>query len=261
LNKMQAKYSVSVKVTDLRGEPVAGSQNLQLDRLQESQLLFGERVSVLDVKGGWAFIEALEQEKRYPDGSWAGYRGWVQMKDLMPVERFPDQNFVVTDHDGEYSFGTRLVGAKKPAPNMIDLGRKMIGFPYFWGGRSSYRPNTRSSVDCSGFVNLLYRVQGVDIPRDAHDQYLKSERINGADLEVGDLVFSGKNERITHVMLYSGEGRILEATEESGSVREIAGEAKFGVPLSKIRSGERVKGKNLFFGKYPTKVVKLRAYF
>jgi cell wall-associated NlpC family hydrolase len=83
---------------------------------------------------------------------------------------------------------------------------------------------TARGIDCSGFVSRVYHANGVVLPRDAHQQFespnvLPVER--GALLP-GDLVFFGRDPRdITHVGLYLGDGRFINATtHETPAVRE-----------------------------------------
>ncbi len=91
--------------------------------------------------------------------------------------------------------------------DLIATARRFLGVPYLWGGMTAH------GVDCSGYVSLVYRVNGFDLLRDADLQFddpslLKVER---GDLRPGDLVFFGKK-KPTHVGLYVGEGRFLSAT-------------------------------------------------
>jgi len=91
---------------------------------------------------------------------------------------------------------------------LLATARRFLGVPYLWGGMTVH------GLDCSGYVGLVYRLHGVDLPRDADLQYddpslLKVER---ADLRPGDLVFFGSRKKPSHVGLYVGDGRFLSAT-------------------------------------------------
>lgn len=72
---------------------------------------------------------------------------------------------------------------------VVERGKQLLGAPYFWGGRFAYQGDPFASVDCSGLVSLLYRTEWIELPRDAHDQFLISAPREGAELQVGDLAF------------------------------------------------------------------------
>ena len=102
---------------------------------------------------------------------------------------------------------------------IIQTARIFLGDPYYWGGRSN------TGVDCSGLVGLVYQANNSIIPRDAHEQWMNSRKIEREQLQPGDLVFLGdpnKPEQISHVMLYAGDGRVIEGAGTGGTVREIA---------------------------------------
>ncbi len=73
--------------------------------------------------------------------------------------------------------------------------RAFIGVPYLWGGTSW------EGIDCSGFVQLCYRMGGYPIPRDADQQYnALAHSVEREQMQEGDLVFFGRP-AITHVGL------------------------------------------------------------
>lgn len=172
------KYVVNVPVCDLRREPCAHSNQYIKDPLQESQLLYGERLHVKEIKGHWAFVEALEQKKYSKEGEWTGYPGWVRVSQIFPVQEFPEYNLVVRNPWATFgflhlSFGTYLKGIKKnkstwtislsdqsyvemdaadvaeidSVPSLslscrqdiMQKGRFFLENPYLWGGRSAFK--------------------------------------------------------------------------------------------------------------------------
>lgn len=73
------------------------------------------------------------------------------------------------------------------------FAHSLLGRPYLWGGTSW------EGIDCSGFVQLCYRMGGYTIPRDADQQHdFLPEAIARADMREGDLIFFG-SKSITHV--------------------------------------------------------------
>ena len=76
---------VTVPVADVRARPGFPPAPGSHDPLQETQLLYGERVKVLTTDGPWAFIEAVEQAEYTHAHAWHGYPGWVRQDDLRPL--------------------------------------------------------------------------------------------------------------------------------------------------------------------------------
>lgn len=110
--------------------------------------------------------------------------------------------------------------------NILEDCKVFLNLPYLWGGRSIYLSESitggvKTGVDCSGFVNLIFRVRFKDIPRDAHEQYLFCRRIKKAELLLGDLIFFSRKDEpevMTHVALYLGFGTYMEASSKEGKV-------------------------------------------
>jgi cell wall-associated NlpC family hydrolase len=115
-----------------------------------------------------------------------GRRGWAQRGDLVPA--------------GESTAGRE---------DLASTALKFLGIPYLWGGTTPF------GLDCSGLVQLVYRMHGHLLPRDADLQYaftgLAPARRDA--LRSGDLVFFGPEERaITHVGIALEAGGFVSAT-------------------------------------------------
>jgi cell wall-associated NlpC family hydrolase len=151
--------------------------------------------------------------------------------------------------------------------NIIEIGKSFLGMPYLWGGRSAYIPigdrgipntepgtgfTTVTGVDCSGLTNLAYRVNHMDIPRDAHDQWIMAAEILPEKCEPADLVFvsaEGERDKITHVMLYMGSEEFIEASETGSIVAINTFEKKFGFTLHDMaKQGFVVNKRRIYFG-------------
>ena len=131
-----------------------------------------------------------------------------------------------------------------------------LGVPYLWGGRSMYMPGLKTvvtGVDCSGLVNLVYRAHGVDVPRDAHEQWMKAAPLKAGELKPGDLVFVSRDgSDIVHVMLFAGTESFIEAHETGADVRIGTFGERFGVgTISNAGGHESIylkDGRRVFFG-------------
>ncbi|HEY1336530.1 MAG TPA: NlpC/P60 family protein [Bryobacteraceae bacterium] len=106
---------------------------------------------------------------------------------------------------GDVSFETRPLTMDE----MIALSKRFLGLPYTWGGTSSF------GYDCSGFVQMLERRRGVNMPRDAQPQadWSGVASIDRNELKPGDLLYFGSSDKkITHTGLYLGDGKFINAT-------------------------------------------------
>ncbi|HCC46978.1 MAG TPA: hypothetical protein DEQ38_02490 [Elusimicrobia bacterium] len=258
--------AVKSKVTELYDRPPRGAK----ERLKfiESQLVQNERVELLEISGPWARVRALEQASLKSNGkTLSPYLGWLRAEHL--GFSLPEAHTAVVKSKtaasagGELSMGVKLAHAGRPhgrhlnplpgkAPaaslrrQVLAAARLFLGDKYYWGGRSAW------GVDCSGLVNLAFRAWGLDLPRNAGDQLAASRPVSRAELKPADLIFSAAAARpaaITHVMLYSGGGRLIEATGDTNSVREVSFAKKFGVSFSGAENGMTAGGKKIFFGR------------
>lgn len=93
----------------------------------------------------------------------------------------------------------------EPIPTVTRYARLFLGVPYLWGG-TSWR-----GLDCSGFVQLCYRMSGYPLPRDADQQYAAlSQAVARDEMQEGDLIFFGV-EHIVHVALALNQHEYIHA--------------------------------------------------
>lgn len=83
----------------------------------------------------------------------------------------------------------------------------LLGAPYRWGG------NGPTSFDCSGLVRFIHDQLGIFAPRTAAEQYSAATPVALNHLEPGDLLFFRIKGRISHVAIYTGEGRFVHAPQ------------------------------------------------
>lgn len=152
-----------------------------------SDLVAGNILESLGSRGTFTQI-------RFPDGR----TGYLASTDVMPFADWA-QNTV-------------------PASEQIlATASRHLGRPYMWGGTSG------KAMDCSGFTKTVFFLHGLLLPRDASQQVHVGTPINAdtslANLQPGDFLFFGRAptstspEKITHVAIYMGDGRIIHAAE------------------------------------------------
>ena len=83
----------------------------------------------------------------------------------------------------------------------------LLGAPYEWGGSG---PTT---FDCSGLVRFIHDQLGIFVPRTAAEQYSAATPVPLSKLVPGDLLFFRIKGRISHVAIYTGEGRFVHAPQ------------------------------------------------
>ncbi|MFC7306788.1 C40 family peptidase [Streptomyces monticola] len=116
-----------------------------------------------------------------------------------------------------YSAALSTTGA---AAKAVAFARSQLGTPYVWGGDGP----SEGGFDCSGLTQAAYRAAGITIPRVAQPQFDHGPRVpRGSQIQPGDLLFFGSGpNRITHVGIYSGDGRMIDAPRPGTVIRERA---------------------------------------
>lgn len=224
-----------LSVVPVRSEPSDKSELV-------TQLLFGETATLQQTQRQWLQIKC----------AYDAYIGWIDQKQLLPI--MPDefaflsktpavfagspihkasvydrQTYVlwgsVLPHFGKkqqqvggyvYTYKGKVLApnAKQSAlpKTLLSYSTKLLNAPYLWGGRSLF------GIDCSGFTQLVFKVGGYALLRDAYQQATQGSPITDFNqLLPADLVFFHNPEgKIVHVGIYMGGGKIIHA---SGMVR------------------------------------------
>jgi cell wall-associated NlpC family hydrolase len=168
-----------------------------------TQLLYGETYQVLDQTGEWFKIKM----------DYDGYEGWLSDSSFYELQE-ENKRFIQTALIQEHKAGNDLivtslgseVGIEQAtAKHVYDLAIKFLGSPYLWGGRHF------SGIDCSGFVQVVYKCLGIALPRDASQQQKIGKAIKPSEIFEGDLVFFEKNNKVGHVGIALRDKRIIHS--------------------------------------------------
>lgn len=204
-----------------------------------NQLLFGDSFDVVDEQENWIKISTVHDN----------YEGWVERSQVVLNEASPTDSmtkkFLVMSttaslKNKENKHLTIVQGSSVPSVNegiivgnsfysvengtfteplpfdghnIISLAYNYLGCPYLWGGRSPF------GIDCSGLVQVVFKMVNKLLPRDAWQQALhEGEFIDLiAESKAGDVAFfDNEDGNIIHVGILTGDGRIVHA---SGQVR------------------------------------------
>lgn len=96
--------------------------------------------------------------------------------------------------------------------NMLINAKKHLGEDYVWGGTNP------GGFDCSGYMQYIYKKEGVAIPRTANQQSKVGKEISRFELKKGDLLFfltdKSRNIPITHVGMYLGDDKFIHAASK-----------------------------------------------
>lgn len=96
---------------------------------------------------------------------------------------------------------------------IVNDALKFLGVPYVWGG------TTPAGFDCSGLVQYVFAMNGIQLKRVTTDQEWQGTMISIDQLQPGDLVFFGPRGATYHVGIYIGNGEYVHAPEPGDVVK------------------------------------------
>ena len=215
----------NLSIVPLRIEPSDSSEMV-------SQLLFGEHFKILEIRKKWSRIRI----------SFDNYEGWIDTKqyeeiteenfidlensnktlaseliDLATDEKensitvplasclpfYNNQNLLINNTTFKYE-GT-VISQQQPKEAIIEIAFKYLNAPYLWGGKTPF------GIDCSGFTQMVYKLCGYKLLRDATQQATQGEVLSFIEeSEPGDLAFFDNSEGIiTHVGIIMKDNYII----------------------------------------------------
>ena len=194
-----------------------------------TEAVFGETVEVLEVKGSWTHIKQKDGYKSWLKSFYGTFEENLIDCDYIVIDKYPllfgnkilkkDQSFqTINGHNYNFIKKPVKIGAVDDLNQMLSFAKSLIGCPYRWGGKTS------GGFDCSGFVQTLFLLTGVLLPRDSWQQSEKFNHaiINGEVSKPGDLHFFGNDGKISHVGISTGGYNLIHC---QGWVKEESFEA------------------------------------
>jgi len=210
----------SLSVVPLRLEPSDRSEMV-------SQILYGELFKVLEIRKKWSRIRL----------DFDGYEGWLDNKQIHKIseddfliesskKNILSKDFIdfvsnkqkqlisicigsrvnscdLVEHAFEGKSTTGIFSKK----HLLDTALHYLNAPYLWGGKSPL------GIDCSGFTQMVYKLNGYELLRDASQQASQGEPLSFIEeCEPGDLAFFDNSEGvITHVGIMMEDNYIIHA--------------------------------------------------
>jgi len=215
-----------VSISPLRAEPSDKAEMV-------SQLLFGDCVQIVNIEHPWAEVIVFDDN----------YHGYVDYKHLHPLSNKEykrwmngldyvyEREIAIQPKSGGIQYIPR--GSRVPADldsfnigdlqfevsddigeatnKIYDLALEYLNTPYLWGGKTPF------GIDCSGLTQIVCRLCGFNLPRDASEQVDLGSEVTFEDVEPGDLVFFiNSGNHVHHVGIAGPDHTIIHA---SGHVR------------------------------------------
>lgn len=201
----------------LRAEPRSGAEMV-------NALLFGESYEILEKSEAWMKIKC----------DYDHYEGWISSAAFSPFVEYTgmvDSLFVEAASNGAklylpcgamipadgkleidgqaYNIHRKLkTNHHLPLPiRLLNTAKAFLNTPYLWGGRSFM------GVDCSGLMQVVFKVNAIHLPRDTSQQIHVGETVEYGKQKACDLVFFSKpgTEKVIHVGMMLDDQKIIHA--------------------------------------------------
>ena len=146
--------------------------------------------------------------------------GWVEIE----IDSDSDKGYISTSQnyvevryalEQAVEFHPATKGPTTLRTNIKNTAIKYVGGKYVWGGTT-----LGSGVDCSGFVQQIFKLYGVKLPRTSREQAKQGVAVSSGNKKVGDLIFyANSNGVVDHVAIYIGNNQIVHAANTKSGIK------------------------------------------
>ena len=146
--------------------------------------------------------------------------GWVEIE----IDEDSDKGYISTSNnyvevryalDQAIEFHPATKGPTTLRTNIKNTALKYIGGSYVWGGNT-----LGAGVDCSGFVQQIFKLYGVTLPRVSKEQAKSGVAVSSGNKKVGDLIFyANSNGVVDHVAIYIGNNQVVHAASTKAGIK------------------------------------------
>ena len=195
-----------------------------------TQLVYGDLFTIVEEKDKWTKIKS----------EFDNYEGWIDSKQY---KRLDESENIIIDNPTyscdlvefienenkelitisigsnisninllNHKYEGKSISGKQNRDSIVNTALLYLHSPYLWGGKTPF------GIDCSGFTQMVYKINGYKILRDAKDQATQGLTLSFIEeSEPGDLAFfNNDNDEIIHVGIILKDNHIIHA---SGKVR------------------------------------------
>lgn len=196
LYKISLKFNISVR--ELK----------KINNLSGSKIKIGQALLVPKVENEEELPDAIEYAAEEADS--------VEMNEVTELKET-----AVKEEDSQPDINSSESDETQPAKivedeeetSIIKVAMDYLGVPYKFGGSSL------KGIDCSAYVQRVFRYFSIDLPRTAREQFKAGVKISKRELRIGDLLFFKTYARYpSHVGIYIGEGKMIHASSRSKKV-------------------------------------------
>ena len=190
-----------------------------------TQLIYGDLVSIIEEKENWTKIKS----------DFDNYVGWIDSNQYQKLDEVQKKYFEKQSYSSDlvefieneknqlititigsvisrsnllnHKFEGNHITGKQNRESIVKTALLYLNTPYLWGGKTPF------GIDCSGYTQMVYKINGYRLLRDAKDQASQGETLSFIEeSQQGDLAFfHNESDEIVHVGIILKENYIIHA--------------------------------------------------